>query len=66
MQTKRSNVFTIIAKDPILSVLLSSEYGFSIYNLTDFKRMTPQVLQILQNCFSFLCQKFCFPFITLT
>ena len=42
MQTKRSKVFTVIAKKPILNRWMSSEYGYGIYNITfiynmDFK-----------------------------
>ena len=42
--TKRSKVFTIIGKSPILNVWWSSEYDYSIYNTTDFKGITPHIL----------------------
>ena len=49
MQTKHSKVFTIIAKSPTLNVWLSSKYGYTIYNTTDFKGITPHILlKVLQ------------------
>ena len=71
MQTKRRKVFTIVAKSPILNVLLSSEYGYSANNIIGFKRNNTtsyflKVLQILENYFPFSCKWFPFSFITLT
>ena len=43
MQTKRSKVFTTLAKSPILNVSPSSEYGYSVYSVTDFMGMKTRV-----------------------
>ena len=44
MQAKCSNVFTIKVKNHILNMCLSSEYGYSIYNTTDFKGIAPHIV----------------------
>ena len=58
MQTKRSKVLPLWQKSPVQNVWLSSEYGYCIYSITNFKGIT---IHIFLKFYKFYRIAFHFP-----